>query len=224
MGNYVSLSGSLREGDGEIRYQWTQASGVPVTIDGAQGLNAGFRAPAGLDADVLLTFRLTATGPDGSTSDTVQITVRAGGQADPTIVLGTASPGEQIRLQLPQFLLAPGETSIEWLQVAGTGVSLSDSQGASPSFAAPQLFVGENLEFEVTTTNGSEVQHHRVRIRIDPVEAVARQGVSLTSWQPGDEVHHSDDSQQDGARGIGRIWAAFAIFLTGWFQRPKDRS
>ena len=60
-------------------YQWTQTSGTPVTLTGANTEVATFNAPTSGGA---LSFRLTVTGAGGLTTSTSDITVNvATGQA-----------------------------------------------------------------------------------------------------------------------------------------------
>ena len=72
----VTLSGSGTDSDGTIvSYRWTQTSGTPVTLTGAETRNAGFIAPE-VESSVTLTFRLTVTDDEDATaSDDVMVVI-----------------------------------------------------------------------------------------------------------------------------------------------------
>jgi hypothetical protein len=77
-GDAVTLDGSGSSG-GPTSYHWEQIAGTPtVTLDNANPSNgiSHFTAPP-LTVGTILTFELTTQSPDGETSDTVLITVRA---------------------------------------------------------------------------------------------------------------------------------------------------
>ena len=75
-GETVTLDGSgSADPEGEdLAFAWTQVSGAPVTLDGADTATASFAAP---DSPVALAFRLTVTDPGGLAAiDRVTVTVR----------------------------------------------------------------------------------------------------------------------------------------------------
>jgi len=55
---------------GATRFQWRQVSGVPVTLTGADTARPSFTFPR---QNTVLLFELTASGPGGSATDTVQV-------------------------------------------------------------------------------------------------------------------------------------------------------
>lgn len=56
---------------GATRFQWRQVSGVPVTLTGADTARPSFTFPR---QNTVLLFEVTASGPGGSATDTVQVT------------------------------------------------------------------------------------------------------------------------------------------------------
>lgn len=75
----VQLNGSASDPDGDaLTYAWTQTAGPNVTINNANAASASFTAPdVAAGAPQLLTFRLTATDPEGlSGGSNVNITVQ----------------------------------------------------------------------------------------------------------------------------------------------------
>lgn len=75
-GDTIELAGSAQDPDGgPLELAWTQVAGTPVTLVASAGGTASFVAPAG-NADLLLTFRLTATDPQGNkATDEVGVSV-----------------------------------------------------------------------------------------------------------------------------------------------------
>lgn len=78
----VTLDGSTSDANDvaqSLSYAWTQTSGPTVTLTGDTTASPTFTAPALVigDADATLIFSLTVTDPDGSDTDTVQVTVNA---------------------------------------------------------------------------------------------------------------------------------------------------
>ena len=74
----VTLSGSGTDSDGTVvSYRWTQTSGMPVALSGANTRTASFAAPD-VDSDEALVFQLMVTDDVGaSDTDAVTVTVRA---------------------------------------------------------------------------------------------------------------------------------------------------
>jgi hypothetical protein len=74
----VTLSGSGSDNDGSISsYSWAQTSGISVAVDDQNSAIATFQTPE-ITQDETLTFELTVTDNDGSTSkDSVSIAIRA---------------------------------------------------------------------------------------------------------------------------------------------------
>lgn len=75
-GDTVELAGSATDPDGGgLQLAWSQVAGTPATLVQSADGTATFVAPAG-DADMLLTFRLTATDAQGNQStDEVAVSV-----------------------------------------------------------------------------------------------------------------------------------------------------
>ncbi|MBI2933274.1 MAG: hypothetical protein HYY16_16640 [Planctomycetes bacterium] len=77
----VSASGIALDGSksrdpsgGAVSFSWSQIAGTPVTLSDAAAASPTFAAPATPET---LTFRLTATGPSGVDSDTVDVYVKS---------------------------------------------------------------------------------------------------------------------------------------------------
>ncbi|MCK5944923.1 MAG: hypothetical protein KAI24_23245, partial [Planctomycetes bacterium] len=212
------LNGQIDAGS-TAKVQWRQTQGPSVSIENAWRLNAGFTAPQGLGETVTLVFEVTATVDGEAKSDTLTVVVdpqvREGA---PTMMLPPVASGEPVALT-PRTPVAPdAQVSYEWRQIGGTAVRLEDSGTASPTFEAPQVFLGEMLEFEVVTTDGEQRIVEHVRIRIDPVETLAQKDRELASWQPLADDHEREPEHEEPKRGAGRIWAGIMSLITlrGW--------
>jgi hypothetical protein len=83
MGDSVTLDGSGSTpgwaGGTITSYEWTQTAGTSVTLSNAAAPSPSFTAPSDVPMpNEVLTFQLTVTSPDGSASDSVDITVNWG--------------------------------------------------------------------------------------------------------------------------------------------------
>ncbi len=152
-GSAVSLDGSASyDADGTIAsYAWTQSTGTPVTLTGADTASPGFTAPA---ASGTLTFQLTVTDNDGySSTDSVNVVVNipplADAGLDQAAVSGTIVTLDGAGSSDPDGTIA----GYSWVQTAGTTVSLTGATTATPSFTAPTT--AGVLTFQLTVTDNS---------------------------------------------------------------------
>ncbi len=146
----VTLDGSAStDTDGTITgYQWSQTGGPGVTLSNANTAVATFTAPA---APATLTFELEVTDDDSSTgTDTIEVRVNA----PPT---ASAGADQSVDEQSTVNLTAVGSSDVDgsiasysWTQTAGTTVTLTGANTATPSFTAPSVdAAGETLTFQV---------------------------------------------------------------------------
>ena len=148
-----------------VSYQWMQTQGPAVDIMNPDSFSPHFFIPgiignAGDSYD--LVFQLTVTDDYGdSSTDTVTVTVPFVPNQDPTANAGADQTVlANINVMLdgsassdPEFAIA----SYSWLQVAGTSVSLINTNTVGASFVAPEI-KGEPgtsipLTFELTVTD-----------------------------------------------------------------------
>ncbi|MDJ0749178.1 MAG: PKD domain-containing protein, partial [Woeseiaceae bacterium] len=153
-GAIVTLDGSASiDTDGTITaYQWTQISGISVSLANANAAVATFTAPT---APATLVFELEVTDNDSSTgTDTIEVRVNAAPTAN-------AGPDQSVDEQSAVNLTAAGSSDVDgsivgyaWTQTAGTTITLTGVGTATPSFTAPSVDAGgETLTFEVEVTD-----------------------------------------------------------------------
>lgn len=143
-GQKVTLDGTASTN--ATGFSWTQTSGPAVTLTGADSATATFTAPT---TATTLGFELTATGPNGSSTDDITVTVDpvavpvADAGADKTGVL----VGDSVLLDASA---STGAASFAWTQTAGPAVTLAGADTARASFTMPAS--STPLVFRVTVT------------------------------------------------------------------------
>jgi len=156
-GATVTLDGSAsfdRNGD-PLNFAWTQVSGASVTLNEADTAMPTFVAP---DQDGVLVFRLTVSnGQGGAASDTVTVNVGSEGNQPPTADAGadqTVAGGSTVDLDGSASSDPDGDPlSFSWTQTAGSAVTLTGADTATPSFTAPNAIA--TLTFELTVDDGN---------------------------------------------------------------------
>ena len=151
-------------------FQWTQLTGTPVTLAGANTEVATFNAPT---AGGALSFRLTVTGAGGLTTSTKDITVNvATGQA-PVAQAGldrTAIVGTNVTLDGTASQYATGYS---WVQTGGPTQVLNGAATSIASFVMPDTTTP--LTFELKATAGSLVATDSVTItKVNEVVTISR--------------------------------------------------
>ena len=152
-GVQVALNGTgSHDPDGAIvSYAWTQTVGAPVTLTGADTATPSFTAPS---LSGTLTFQLIVTDDNGlSGSDTVNVMVNqlpvADAGPDQTVFLSTGVTLSGAGSYDPDGAIA----SYAWVQTAGTSVTLTGANTATPSFTTPATPGG--LTFRLTIIDSS---------------------------------------------------------------------
>ena len=91
-------------------------------------------------------------------------------------------------------------------------VELSETDIKSPVIELPEVFVPENLVFEVRIDAGGLQTTQQLTVQVDPVEDVAR---PLDTWTATrvDTAGPAASDQQETKPGIGKVWASLLAFL-----------
>ena len=125
-------------------FSWTQLSGTPVTLVGADTATPSFTAP---DSITTLTFELTVDGEGGPSTDTVSVTVI---EFAP-IPIANAGPDQTVQQGAIVTLAgsATGEvTTYQWEQISGFPVQLTNANTPTATFTFPTQPV--TLSFRLT--------------------------------------------------------------------------
>ncbi len=226
-GGTVNLDGSASsDSDGTIQtFAWAQTAGTTVTLAGADTATPSFTAPEVDAAGETLAFELTVTDNDGLTSVDVVNIVVAYIAIDPVAVAGDdQNVREGTPVNLDGSASSDSDGTIQtfaWAQTAGTTVSLTGADTASPGFTAPEVHTaGETLTFELTVTdNDGLTSTDTVNVMVNDVT------VPIADAGPDQEVRESSPVTLDGSNSSDEdgtidsyLWeqqAGSAVTLTG---------
>jgi hypothetical protein len=142
-------------------YAWSQISGPPVSLQGANTAGATFTAPS---SPAALGFSLTVTGPAGSSTQTVVVQV----VAQPAVAGAVANPasspvGNTVTLDGTG---STGTASYQWTQTGGSALNLTGATTAKATFVMP---TGSTpLTFTLTVT-GQDGTSSSATVQVSPV-------------------------------------------------------
>ncbi|MGD8568060.1 MAG: S8 family serine peptidase [Gammaproteobacteria bacterium] len=159
-GNAVTLTGSGNDNDGSITtYQWSQVNGVDAGLTTTDNPTLQFVAPD-VATPSNITLRLTVTDDLGATGfdDTVVTINPAAGNLPPVPNAGpdqSVNIGDAVTLSGSAIDTDGSVSSYQWVQTAGTSVTLSGATSATASFTAPNVSSATPLTFELTATDNS---------------------------------------------------------------------
>ncbi|MCP4351182.1 MAG: hypothetical protein GY795_37435 [Desulfobacterales bacterium] len=164
-GTVVTLDGSgSSDPDNDIvSYEWTQASGTPVTLSDSTSVRPTFTAPDVGPGGAFLTFSLKVTDSGGLySSDTCGVKVSwiniapvADAGHDRTVSGGVTVILDASGSSDPDN----GISSYQWKQVSGQLVYLSDLNSTKTSFTAPDPGQGSiSLAFSLTVTDNQGLE------------------------------------------------------------------
>ncbi len=154
-GTGVTLIGSGSDPDGTtVTFAWTQLSGSPVTLRGANTATPIFNAPYVL-ADSVLTFQLNVRDASGAVSSaTVNVTVRVVATPNqlPTVTVTQGlviAEGQPVTLTSTALDPETGPLTYQWTQLSGPSVVLSSPNALTTSFVAPYVAADTVFTFEL---------------------------------------------------------------------------
>lgn len=145
IGAQVTLDGTGSTGP-IATYQWTQVSGTPVVLTGADTATPSFTAPGTAGT---LAFSLTVTGASGSASDTVSVTV----VESAPVPVADAGPDQTVNQGAVVTLAGSASATpvtFSWTQLSGPPVVLTGADTANPTFTMPRQ--PDPLVFQLTVT------------------------------------------------------------------------
>ncbi|MDQ1650917.1 MAG: hypothetical protein QOI35_117 [Cryptosporangiaceae bacterium] len=133
LGQRVVLDGTGSAGEIDT-WAWTQTSGPPATLTGANTAQASF-APSALGS---YTFELTVTGP-GGTSAPASVTITATSVQPPTASAGPDQTVVRGRAVTLDASATKAVDTVTWSQVSGPAVTLSNPAAVKPTFTYPLM-------------------------------------------------------------------------------------
>jgi MYXO-CTERM domain-containing protein len=165
----LSATGSDADGD-TLTYAWTQLSGEPVTLSGANSATATF-STADVAADAVLTFRVTVSDGTATATQDVTVNVRNINRAPVANAGLDASVNERATATLSGSASdADGdELTYQWVQTSGTPVALTNANTATATFTAPETVDGSTLTFQLTVSDGQSTASDTVSINVNSV-------------------------------------------------------
>ena len=162
-GTAVTLDGSAStDSDGTIvSYTWSQVSGTPADISGANSVRATFQAPE-VAIDTALVFQLQVEDNDGATAtDRVSVTVTDVPVVAPDVRAGsdqTVREGTAVTLDGSASTDSDGAVvSYTWSQVSGTPVDISGANSVRATFQAPDVAADATLVFQLQVEDNDGV-------------------------------------------------------------------
>ncbi|HVE81553.1 MAG TPA: M36 family metallopeptidase [Myxococcales bacterium] len=169
----LDASSSTDPDNNPLAFSWTQTAGPAVTLSGPASAVSGFTAP-GVAADTVLTFQVTVSDGTVSTTDSVDITVRAPPANRPPVAGAGANQsvqsGEAVFLDASSSSDPDGNPlTFSWTQTGGPAVTLTGPGNAVTGFTAPEVTEAADLTFEVTVSDGSASASSSVTVTVTPV-------------------------------------------------------
>ncbi len=152
----IDASATTDAENDSLSYVWTQSSGTPVTLVGADSSILSFTAPA-VEATEELAFQLVVSDGISNSSSNVNVTVTQANDA-PTVSIeqhaAAYNEADYVALTTLSADANGDDISYQWVQVSGPTVAIFDATKANISFLAPLVSADATLEFEVTASDG----------------------------------------------------------------------
>lgn len=156
----VQLVGMGSDAESAVTFAWTQLSGPTVTLSNASIAAPTFVAPMVMTT-VIVVLRLAVSDAAGATvTDDVSITINDVPPANtpPTVNAGPdQTVNEDATVQLAgSGSDAEGAVTLQWTQVSGPTVTLSNTTVGNPTFTAPQVTSASSIVLRLTATDSAD--------------------------------------------------------------------
>ncbi|OGI20749.1 MAG: hypothetical protein A3B68_09440 [Candidatus Melainabacteria bacterium RIFCSPHIGHO2_02_FULL_34_12] len=151
-GKAVTLNGSTSSDPDKdtLTYSWTQISGTPVTLSGADTSILSFTSPSVKGA---LKFRLSIS--DGLLSAKSDVTVTVTNKAPVAKVIAPSSVIRRTTVTLDGSTSSdPDKDTLTYSWTAPAGIVLSDLTSSTPTFVAPQVTKQTTYKFTLKVSDG----------------------------------------------------------------------
>jgi uncharacterized protein (TIGR03382 family) len=154
----VTLSGSASDlTGGTVTHTWVQVDGPSVTLSDASSFTPTFTAPL-VNADTPLTFKLSATGTNGTRSATTHVLVKDVGHPPVPVIAGggrEVAPGESVTLDASGSTDPDGgNLTFDWSQASGEPGTFSAATGNTVTFKAPSKEGTVTIALKATDSTG----------------------------------------------------------------------
>ncbi len=190
----VTLQGFGSDPDGDaVTYAWTQESGTPVTLTGADSATPSFDAPDVRNTTNLV-FKLTITANGLTAEDTVTISVKKFNRRP--VGQGPAAfeerEGTAIQLDASSSSDPDGDAlSYRWTQTGGPQVQVTGQDTAKLQFTAPEVTADTMLSFTLLVTDPDGAQSEVVAVSVKVLnvnKAPAAQARKLSGGKSGESI------------------------------------
>jgi MYXO-CTERM domain-containing protein len=155
----VTLTATGTDPDGDpITYSWTQVGGDPVVLSGANSASATFTAP-NVQTLSTLSFRVTVSDGNATTSEDVTVTVNAANRAPVVVVTPSFESPERTQITLSAVGTTDADGDLltySWAQLGGPVLALTDTFSQTLTVELPDVAIDTLFVFAVTVDDGYE--------------------------------------------------------------------
>ncbi|MBL9119504.1 MAG: hypothetical protein JNL80_06305 [Phycisphaerae bacterium] len=151
-----------------LTYTWTQTDGPAVTLSSSSASSPSFTAP-NLLVNTTLTFQVQVSDGTNTAVDTVEVLVNADDDA-PSVSAGadrTVDENDAVTLSATATDPEGVGLTYAWVQTGGPAVVLTGSNGATPSFTAPEGLANTALTFQISVSDGVHTTMDTITVNVN---------------------------------------------------------
>ena len=237
-GSTVTLDGSAsaaRGGGAIVSHAWTQVAGTAVDLIDADTDKPYFKAPNASAWGESLIFELTVTDANGlSGSDQAVVNVLGSlNPAAPKARAGADAVVDGLSEYRPDASASSDDQTeslaYEWLQIAGSPVTLDDPASATPVIGLAQTQGKQDpvLRLRVRDKAGLIGEDELRLVLGEPDEAMDdgtdREGMDIPSGEGGQSSGGGGGCVMSSGAGMGLEWFLLAAAAMAWRMRRKTR-